>query len=606
MMFQKSACIETLYTELPFLERFRAAGADGFEFVEFWSWTDKDLAAVKAAADAAGVGISGFNGDAELSLIDPAQKTAYKAFLRRSLDAARRIGARSVTVHSNGLGEGGRVLCPYDDLSDAVKLCTMFDTLKIAAEWAENCGVQINLEPLNVTTDHPGNFLRHTRTAAELTRLIGSPYLKVLYDVYHMQLNEGSLCDHIRAYADQFGHIHVADAPGRHEPGTGEIHYPAVFAALEQAGYRGLIGYELFPKPTRKPPSGPSWRTEKGEYFMKTIKIGIIGAGRIGRVHAENIAKFVPEMEIKTIADPYMSEETVEFLRRLRIPNIVKDADVILNDPEIKAVVVCSPTDFHAEYAIKVAEAGKDVFVEKPVDYRIDRVKEVIAAAKKAGVKLQVGFNRRFDHNHRAVYEAIRAGKVGKVNLVKISSRDPEPPTIDYVKVSGGIFYDMMVHDFDMARFLAGSEVTEVFAYGAVLVDPAIGEAGDVDTAVVSLKFANGAMGVIDNSRKAVYGYDQRVEVFGSEGAVMDENDTPNNATYYGADGTSSSLCYKIMWDRYTMAFAAEQRAFAEAVINGTETQVTGEDGLAPILIAAAATKSMKEGRPVKISEIEG
>ena len=606
MMFQKSACIETLYTELPFLERFHAAKADGFDFVEFWSWTDKDLAAVKAAADAAGVCISGFNGDAELSLIDPAQKTAYKAFLRRSLDAAMEIGARSVTVHSNGLGEGGRVLCPYDDLSDAVKLCTMFDTLKIAAEWAENCGVQINLEPLNVTTDHPGNFLRHTRTAAELTRLIGSPYLKVLYDVYHMQLNEGSLCDHIRAYADQFGHIHVADAPGRHEPGTGEIHYPAVFAALEQAGYRGLIGYELFPKPTRKPPSGPSWRTEKGEYFMKTIKIGIIGAGRIGRVHAENIAKFVPEMEIKTIADPYMSEETVEFLRRLRIPNIVKDADVILNDPEIKAVVVCSPTDFHAEYAIKVAEAGKDVFVEKPVDYRIDRVKEVIAAAKKAGVKLQVGFNRRFDHNHRAVYEAIRAGKVGKVNLVKISSRDPEPPTIDYVKVSGGIFYDMMVHDFDMARFLAGSEVTEVFAYGAVLVDPAIGEAGDVDTAVVSLKFANGAMGVIDNSRKAVYGYDQRVEVFGSEGAVMDENDTPNNATYYGADGTSSSPCYKIMWDRYTMAFAAEQRAFAEAVINGTETQVTGEDGLAPILIAAAATKSMKEGRPVKISEIEG
>ena len=238
---------------------------------------------------------------------------------------------------------------------------------------------------------------------------------------------------------------------------------------------------------------------------------------------------------------------------------------------------------------------------------RSDKVTaEVIAAAKKAGVKLQVGFNRRFDHNHRAVYEAIRAGKVGKVNLVKISSRDPEPPTIDYVKVSGGIFYDMMVHDFDMARFLAGSEVTEVFAYGAVLVDPAIGEAGDVDTAVVSLKFANGAMGVIDNSRKAVYGYDQRVEVFGSEGAVMDENDTPNNATYYGADGTSSSPCYKIMWDRYTMAFAAEQRAFAEAVINGTETQVTGEDGLAPILIAAAATKSMKEGRPVKISEIEG
>ena len=338
---------------------------------------------------------------------------------------------------------------------------------------------------------------------------------------------------------------------------------------------------------------------------METIKIGIIGAGRIGRVHAENIAKFVPEMEIKTVADPYMSAETAAFLQRLRIPNIVSDADAILGDPEIRAVVVCSPTDLHAEYAIRSAQAGKDVFVEKPVDYRIERVKEVIDTAKKAGVKLQVGFNRRFDHNHRAVYEAVRAGKIGNVNLVKISSRDPEPPSIDYVKVSGGIFYDMMVHDFDMARFLAGSEVTEVFAYGAVLVDPAIGQAGDVDTAVVALKFENGAMGVIDNSRRAVYGYDQRVEVFGDRGAVMDVNDTPNNATLYGADGTVSGACYKIMWDRYTGAFAAEQKAFAAAVINGTETQVTGEDGLYPILIAAAAAKSLKEGRPVKISEIQ-
>ena len=338
---------------------------------------------------------------------------------------------------------------------------------------------------------------------------------------------------------------------------------------------------------------------------MKTIQIGIIGAGRIGRVHAENIAKFVPEMEIKTVADPYMSEETVEFLQRLRIPCLAKDADVILSDPEIKAVVVCSPTDLHAEYAIKAAQAGKDVFVEKPVDDRIERVREVIDAVKRAGVKLQVGFNRRFDHNHRAVYEAVRAGKVGRVNLIKISSRDPAPPSIDYVKVSGGIFYDMMVHDFDMARFLAGSEVTEVFAYGGVLVDPAIGEAGDVDTAVVSLKFENGAMGVIDNSRRAVYGYDQRVEVFGSEGAVMDGNDTPSNAVFYGAEGTVSDTCYKIMWDRYTGAFAAEQKAFASAVINGTEPPVTGEDGLYPILIAAAAAKSLREGRPVRIAEIE-
>ena len=250
MRSQRSACIETMYRELPFLDRFRAAGDDGFDFAEFWSWTDKDLDAVRAAAAAAGIGIAGFNGDAELSLIDPAQKGAYLAFLRCSVAAAERIGARSVTIHSNGLGAGGAVLDRYDGLSDTVKLCTMFDTLRECAALAESSGIRIDLEPLNVTTDHAGNFLTTTRTAAEMTRLIGSPMLKVLYDVYHMQLNEGSLCGNIRAYGDQFGHIHVADAPGRHEPGTGEINYANVFACLEETGYTGLVGFELIPKTT--------------------------------------------------------------------------------------------------------------------------------------------------------------------------------------------------------------------------------------------------------------------------------------------------------------------------------------------------------------------
>lgn len=248
MIFQKSACIEPMYRELPFLERFQAAKQDGFEFVEFWSWTDKDLDAVKAAADKAGIGISGFNGDADLSLVDPSQKDAYLAFLRRSVEAAKKVGARSVTIHSNGLGDGGAVINRYDELSDTVKLCAMFDALKECAKIAEESGVLMNLEPLNVTTDHAGNFLQTTRMAAEMTRLIGSPKLKVLYDAYHMQLNEGSLCDNIRAYGDQFGHIHAADAPGRHEPGTGEINYAGVFACLEETGYKGLVGFELIPK----------------------------------------------------------------------------------------------------------------------------------------------------------------------------------------------------------------------------------------------------------------------------------------------------------------------------------------------------------------------
>ena len=250
MNLRKCACIETLYTELPFLSRFRAAAEDGFDAVEFWSWTDKDLPAVKAAAQEAGIAIAGFNGDAELSMIDPTQQAEYLAFLRRSAEAAKAVGATALTIHSNGLGEGGVVINAYENLSHTVKLCTMFDTLQKCAAIAEETGVAMNLEALNITTDHAGNFLQTTRMAAELTRMVGSPMLKILYDVYHMQLNEGSLCDNLRAYADQLGHIHVADAPGRHEPGTGEIHYPAVFACLEEIGYAGLVGYELFPKTT--------------------------------------------------------------------------------------------------------------------------------------------------------------------------------------------------------------------------------------------------------------------------------------------------------------------------------------------------------------------
>ncbi|MEG2175677.1 MAG: TIM barrel protein [Oscillibacter sp.] len=250
MKFLKCACIETLYQELPFCSRFQAAKDDGFDLVEFWSWADKDLSAVQAAAEAARIGIAGFNGDGAFSLIDPAQKTEYLAFLRRSVAAAQQLGAASLTLHSNALGPGGVVLNRYENLSDTVKIAAMFDALRDCAALAEASGIRMNLEALNTTTDHCGNFLATTRMAAELTQLVGSPLLNILYDVYHMQLNEGSLCDNLRRYAHQLGHIHVADAPGRHEPGTGEIRYPAVFACLEEIGYRGAVGYELFPQTT--------------------------------------------------------------------------------------------------------------------------------------------------------------------------------------------------------------------------------------------------------------------------------------------------------------------------------------------------------------------
>lgn len=247
MNLKRCACIDTLYTELPFYERFQAAKNDGFEAVEFWDWRDKDLAKIRESAQKANINISGFNGDFEYSLVDPTHKEKYLDVLCTSLDAAKKVGAFSVTIHSNGLGEGGKVIDSYDNLSHTVKLCSMYDTLLAAAKLAEEWDIKLNLEGLNITTDHEGNFLQTTQMAAEITRLINSPYLKILYDAYHMQLNEGSICDNITKYFDQIGHIHIADAPGRHEPGTGEINYANVYKLLEKLGYQNRVGYELFP-----------------------------------------------------------------------------------------------------------------------------------------------------------------------------------------------------------------------------------------------------------------------------------------------------------------------------------------------------------------------
>lgn len=339
--------------------------------------------------------------------------------------------------------------------------------------------------------------------------------------------------------------------------------------------------------------------------MAKKIKIGILGAGRIGQVHIQNISTSVKEFEIKTVADPYLSKQAEEFIKGYDIPNVTTNIEDIFSDSEIEAVLVCTPSNTHAEMVKRGAKAGKHIFCEKPVEHDVKLVKEALAVVKEAGVKLQIGFNRRFDHNHRAVYEAVRSGKIGEPHIIHISSRDPAPPTIEYVRASGGIFYDMMIHDFDMIRFLAGSEAVEVYANGAVLIDPAIGAEGDVDTAVVTIKFENGAIGVIDNSRQAVYGYDQRLEVFGSKGCVTDENDLPNNVTITTADASESVTTYKVMWDRYTQAFVSEMKSFADAIANDKTPEVTDIDGLYPVLMAAAALKSVKENRPVKISEVD-
>lgn len=241
------ACIDTLYTEYPWANRFKAAHEDGFDYVEFWDWRSIDLKKTKYYADSAGIRISGFNGDANYSLVDPAHKTDYLAFLKQSIAAARMLNAPSVTIHSNALGEGGLVLNHYRNLSLTVKLYSMFDMLREAVKIAEDNDILLNLEALNIYTDHIGNFLETTQMGAEIVGMVNSPKLKLLYDVYHMQINEGRICDTLCTYINYIGHVHIADAPGRHEPGTGELNYSFVLRHLNNLGYQGIVGCELFP-----------------------------------------------------------------------------------------------------------------------------------------------------------------------------------------------------------------------------------------------------------------------------------------------------------------------------------------------------------------------
>lgn len=336
---------------------------------------------------------------------------------------------------------------------------------------------------------------------------------------------------------------------------------------------------------------------------MKKLNVGIIGAGRIGQVHAKSITYHIPQAKIVAISDIYY-EGAQKVAESLGIPNAYEDYHEILNNPEIDAVLICSSTDTHADIAVEAAEAGKHIFCEKPVDLTVAKIKKVIAAVEKAGVKLQIGFNRRYDHNFAEIKRLANDGKLGKLQTIKITSRDPEPPSIDYVKVSGGIFLDMTVHDFDMARFIGG-EVEEVYANAAVTVDEAIGEAGDLDTALIALKFKNGAIGVIDNCRKACYGYDQRLEVFGTGGQASAANDTLTNVSYINENGNMTDKPLYFFLERYMQSFTDEMTEFINAVQNDEQTKTTVNDGLEALRLGLAAKLSVKEHRPVKLSEIE-
>jgi myo-inositol 2-dehydrogenase/D-chiro-inositol 1-dehydrogenase len=332
--------------------------------------------------------------------------------------------------------------------------------------------------------------------------------------------------------------------------------------------------------------------------MTQLIRMGIVGVGRIGRMHAAILQRQIVGASVVAVADVYEAA-AVEVATALQVA--ARSVDELIASPDVDAVAICTSSDTHVDLVVRAAEQGKAVFCEKPISLDLAEVDRALAAVDRFGVPFMVGFNRRFDPGHRSVHDAVASGRIGAVYLARITSRDPAPPPLTYLATSGGIFVDMTIHDFDMARYVVGSPVVEVFATGAVLVDPAIGEAGDVDTAVVVLTHANGAITTIDNSRKAVYGYDQRVEVLGSEGMASSDNVLQHNGRILGAAGSSSANLQDFFLDRYRESFIHEWGAFIDYVSQGGPSPVPGDAARAPVVIGLAAGTSMREGRPVRI-----
>ena len=334
---------------------------------------------------------------------------------------------------------------------------------------------------------------------------------------------------------------------------------------------------------------------------MKKINFAVAGLGRIGKIHLENLLH-MEGVDVVATMDP--QEKCQQYAKDKGIANTTGTFEEMLSITEIDAVLICSPTDTHADFVELSAKAGKHIFCEKPLDLSLERVVEVLKVVDDTGVKLMLGFNRRFDKEFRKVRDLVKSEAVGLPHLVKITSRDPGAPPISYIKKSGGLFLDMTIHDFDMARFVVNKEVDEVYAKGAVLIDSAIGEAGDIDTAVVTLTYTDGTMAIIDNSREASYGYDQRVEVFGSKGMVQSNNNFHDSHKLYNKQGIHAALPVHFFLERYEEAYRTEMGDFIKGLQNDTVMPVDGDDGLQSLKIGLAAIKSLNENRPVKISEI--
>jgi myo-inositol 2-dehydrogenase/D-chiro-inositol 1-dehydrogenase len=333
---------------------------------------------------------------------------------------------------------------------------------------------------------------------------------------------------------------------------------------------------------------------------MKMLKVGLLGAGRIGNVHAKAISLH-PDSELVAVSDVNM--DAAQKLAS-QYGAQARSTEEIVNDTTIDAVLIATSTDTHSDLVEAATRAGKAVLCEKPVDLSLDRARACQKVANTTGRPVMIGFNRRFDPNFAALKAAVDRGEIGKTELLSITSFDPAPPPVSYIKVSGGLFRDMMIHDFDMACWIMGGLPEKVTAVGSSIVDPEIGAAGDVDTAVVTLHFADGRIAVIKNSRRAVYGYDQRVELLGSEGLLSAGNMLENTVSKSTADGVVSAKPEFFFLERYMRAYSAEWAAFVEAVTSGSALPVSLDDGIGALAVAEAATRSAKSGGTVSLSSV--
>ena len=332
------------------------------------------------------------------------------------------------------------------------------------------------------------------------------------------------------------------------------------------------------------------------------LAVAVLGAGRIGSMHAALLSGAVPGARLAGVADT--ADALAERCAAAHGVAAAPAGDLIA-DERVDAVAICTPTETHPALIEAAAAAGKAIFCEKPISLDLGEVDRALAAVARAGVPLMVGFNRRFDPAHRSVRDAVSAGELGEPSLARITSRDPAPPPLSYAAGSGGLFRDMTIHDFDMARYVVGSEVTEVYARGAVRLVPELVELGDVDTAVVTLVHANGCLTVIDNSRQATYGYDQRVEVLGPLGMAASENPLPHTGMRADASGLRHSVLSDFFIERYRHSYLAQWEAFVTALADTAVPPTTGADGRAALVLALAAQRSLEEHRPVAVAELD-